>query len=126
MSAHEKLKRSVVELIGDFQKNPIDYLYERDIQAGLFSRAYSNFESERIHMVGGYHTAESCTENKAVRTIPVKCEYPGSQRFDIAVINANLVESYEADKWQERGWRNDKFWEQPIWRSRRAEVYATR
>jgi hypothetical protein len=67
MKSLEKIKRSVVELIGDFQRNPFDYLYERDLQAALFSKAYSNFQTERISMVGGYHPPENYPEDRVIR-----------------------------------------------------------
>ncbi len=114
MESFEKIKKSVTELIGDFQLNPFDYLYERDIQAALFSKAYSNFKDERISMIGKFHPAENYPADGIVRTIPVKCEYPGSQKFDIAVIDANSIESFDLVKGKTLGWKNDRFWEQPV------------
>lgn len=111
---YEKLKESVIELISDFQLNPFDYLYERDIQAALFSKAYSNSQHERISMIGKYHSAEHYPADQVVKTIPVKCEYPGTQKFDLAVIDANVIESYDRVNGEKHGWKNDRFWEQPV------------
>lgn len=114
MRAHQKLKQSIAALISDFQRNPFDFLYEADLQAALFAKACSNFEPERITMRGGYHSPEYYPNHGEISTIPVKCEYPGSQRFDIAVIDSSNIQVYDAEKWKTHGWKNDNFWELPV------------
>lgn len=110
----ETLKSSIVDVVDDFRRNPFDFLYEADIQAALFAKAREKFDQERVEMKGGYRPPEFYPEGCAVRTTPVKCEYPSGQRFDIAVIDQRRVEHYEKEKWERNKWKNDRFWGQPL------------
>lgn len=114
MEHFQTLKASIVDLIADFQSNPFDFLYEADIQAALFALARGRFLSEKIEMTGGYHPPDCYPDGKAVRTTPVKCEYPSQHRFDIALIDRERVEPYDRARWLENKWKNDKFWGQPL------------
>lgn len=114
MDYREVIKASIVRLVEDFQSNPFDYLYEADIQAMLFAKAREEFKSERVSMEGGYHSPSIFQGRYEISTTPVKCEYPSSERFDIAVIDPRRVESYDRERWLAQGWKNDRFWGQPL------------
>lgn len=110
----ETLKSSIVDVIDDFRSNPFDFLYEADIQAALFAEARKRFYPEKVEMKGGYLPPEFYPEGYVVKTTPVKCEYPSGQRFDIAVIDHLRAEHYERARWQEKNWKSDRFWGQPL------------
>jgi hypothetical protein len=65
-------------------------------------------------MPGGYHGAGAYGGKDYIETFPVKCEYPRSRVFDVALIDARSLESFDRAVWKQRGWRNDRFWDQPV------------
>ncbi|MEX8516431.1 hypothetical protein [Leptothrix ochracea] len=110
----KKIRKSINNFITEFQDNPYNFLYEADLQAILFSIAYSNLKTDQIALHGGYHNTKYYPTDGIISTSPVKCEYPGSARFDIAFIDRDDIDGYDAKTWEERGWRNDRFWELPV------------
>ena len=114
MEFRETIKISIDRLVKDFQSNPFDYLYEADIQAALFAMAREEYGSVKVEMSGGYHRKTLGKESYVVTTTPVKCEYPSGNRFDIAVIDPERLQSYDPSKGVDLGWKNDSFWGQPL------------
>lgn len=110
------LHRGVAELVRRFQCNPFDFLYERDLQATLFTILVEEFGDEKITMQGGFWKTTEYGESTTIRTVPVRCEYPGSRshQFDIAIIDPETVRAYDKAQWQVEGLMNDAFWNQPI------------
>jgi hypothetical protein len=110
----ELFQRGIVDFVTEFQSNPFNFLYERDLQSFLFSATYRHFIEERILMRGGYHRLEAYGGKDYIDTIPIKCEYPRSQIFDVALINKNEIEHYDPEICAQTGWKNDRFWNQPV------------
>lgn len=108
------LHRSITKLVRRFQCNPFDFLYERDLQATLFALLVEEFGDEKITMQGGFWKAVEYGESSTIRTIPVRCEYPSSTRFDISIIDPETVRAYDKARWQTEGLKNDAFWNQPV------------
>lgn len=108
------LHRGIAELVRRFQLNPFDFLYERDLQATLFTLLVEEFGDERITMQGGFWKTTDYGGSATIRTVPVRCEYPGSHQFDIAIIDPETVRAYDKARWQVEGLKNDAFWNQPI------------
>ena len=65
-------------------------------------------------MQGGFWDASEYGESGGIETVPVRCEYPGSHRFDIAIIDPATVRLYDKDRWKMEGLKNDAFSNQPI------------
>jgi hypothetical protein len=107
------LHQGIRELIHRFQRHPFDFLYEADLQAILFALLVNQFEDERITMNGGY-PGNAGAYNGFIRTVPVKCEYPGSQRFDISIIDPGAIRHFDSKTALDLGWKNDPFWEQGV------------
>lgn len=108
------LHRGIAKLVTKFQQHPFNYLYETDLQALLFSALVTEFENHPITMQGGYRDAAEYGESNNVVTIPVKCEYPSNQRFDIAIIDRTSVRTYDKVHWQAKKLKSDAFWDQPV------------
>ena len=108
------LHGGIARAIRRFQRNPFDFLFEIDLQALLFARLLDDFESESIVMKGGYHDTRAYGGTDSIRTVPVKCEYPTSRAFDIAMIDSEAVEHFDEARSQERRWANDRFWDQRV------------
>ena len=108
------LHRSIAELVKRFQSNPFDFLYERDLQAMLFSLMVDGFGPVKIAMKGGYWKSDHYGEGDTIRTVPVRCEYPSGYVFDLAIIDPQMIRSYDLTQWQAAGLKNDAFWNQPV------------
>lgn len=46
--------------------------------------------------------------------MPVKCEYPNSRGFDVAIIDPETLRTYDEALWRAEGLRNDAFWNQAV------------
>ena len=116
MQAINVLRSGIDELVRTFQRNPFDFLYEADLQGMLFAILVKEYGDTTIQMDGGFWASPNAYgSSSSVRTVPVKCEYPGSQKFDVGVIDPCRIEHFEArEVWEERGWKNDRFWEQRV------------
>ncbi len=114
MNSIDLLRASIEDFVSEFQRNVFNFLFERDLQSLLFSTAYHHFAAERIRMHGGFHGEKAYGGKSYIDTIPVKCEYPTSQVFDIALIDSDAVQHCDTALWKQRGWKNDKFWDQPV------------
>jgi hypothetical protein len=110
----ELFQKGIVDFITEFQSHPFNFLYERDLQSFLFSATYQHFIGARIQMRGGYHSLGAYGGKDYIDTIPIKCEYPRSQRFDVALINKDEVEHYDPEIRKQARWRNDRFWNQSV------------
>ena len=108
------LNASVQDFVCEFQGNVFNFLYERDLQSILFSIAYRHFATERVRMRGGFHRENAYGGNNYIDTVPIKCEYPMSQVFDIGLIDSDAVQHYDTALWNQYNWKNDKFWDQPV------------
>ena len=108
------LHKAIADFILEYQSNPFNFLFERDLQSLLFATAYKRFTKVKIRMRGGYHGLEAYGGKDYIETIPIKCEYPTSRIFDIAMIDAELVEGYDPAVWQRHNWKNDRFWDQRV------------
>jgi hypothetical protein len=106
--------KGIATAISRFQGNPFDFLYERDLQALVFSLLLSEFADERIPMAGGFHGTHAYGGSDTVQTVPVKCEYPNPGVFDIAIIDRHAVRLFDRELWQRQGMTNDAFWNQPV------------
>jgi hypothetical protein len=108
----DALHRGIAGLVERYQKNPFDFLYERDLQGMLFALLVKEFEGKSVSMRGGYWPSSDYGEGDTVSTVPVKCEY---HNFDIAIIDPDSVEHFSnKTDWESRGWKNDRFWRQPV------------
>jgi|GEM_PF-6376398 len=113
--SHLKLfHRGISESLAEFQGAPFDFLCERDLQAVVFWSCRRAFTGKRIRMQGGYHNAAAYGGLSWIETVPVKCEYPNSRLFDVALIDATCLEAYDPEIWRQRNWKNDRFWDQRV------------
>ncbi len=108
------LHQTIAELVQRFQRNPFDFLYERDLQAMLFALLVEGFGSETIVMKGGWRDATEYGDSDTVSTVPVKSEYPASSRFDVAIIDPEALRTYDEALWRAEGLKSDAFWNQPV------------
>ena len=46
--------------------------------------------------------------------MPVKCEYPASRGFDVAIIDPGTHRTYDENVWKAEGLKSDAFWNQPV------------
>lgn len=46
--------------------------------------------------------------------MPVKCEYPASRGFDVAIIDPGTLRTYDENVWKAEGLKSDAFWNQPV------------
>jgi hypothetical protein len=113
------LQSCIDSLVKEFQLNPFNFLYEIDLQAFLFSIAFDKFESIRIR--GGYwsdkyedYNDRDYNYDKTIETKPVKCEYPTTKRFDIALIDSKKKSDYDKNETLKKHWKNEPFWNQPL------------
>lgn len=97
-----------------FQKNPFDFLYERDLQGLLFSSLLDAFSGHVIEMNGGYHSVGAYGDVCTIQTVPIKCEYPGNEKFDVALLDHEALRVFDHRIAREEGWKNDVFWNQPV------------
>lgn len=44
----------------------------------------------------------------------MKCEYPISRGFDVAIIDSEAVEHFDRSRCQQQRWKNDRFWNQRV------------
>lgn len=103
--------------VNEFQKNPFNFLYERDLQAYLYKTLYDKFTTQTIKITGGYHNDISglYDDMNQITTNPVKCEYPISQIFDIAlIVDESRVRHFDSIEKEKKNWKNDTFWDQPV------------
>lgn len=108
------LEQSILRLIELYQRNPFNFLYEIDLQARLFALLCDGFGDDVVTMRGGFHDEADYPGGSIVRTIPVKCEYPSKELFDIALIDSAHIQDFDAGACQRDGWANDRFWDQPV------------
>lgn len=109
------LHGSIDRAVERFQRNPFDFLFEADLQGLLFGFLLDDCKDETIEIAGGYHPADPYTEpGSRIRTVSVKCEYPNSHKFDIAILDSQAVEHFDRARCQEHNWKNDFFWRQPV------------
>jgi hypothetical protein len=112
------LYRSIEALIGAFQRNPFNFLYEADLRGTLLHLLTLAFgDTSDIEMRGGYHDSAAYGGNMIIRTTPAKSEYPtgeGLERFDVAIIDRGAVRHYDQAFWEARRFKNDAFWNQPV------------
>src|ERR1700730_8022338 len=106
--------KGIAAAISRFERNPFDFLYERDLQALLFCTLLHEFGDNTIPMKGGYHDSQAYGGSDIVRTVPVKCEYPITSVFDIAIIDSEAVRPFDRAVSQAEGWKSDAFWNQPV------------
>jgi hypothetical protein len=106
--------KGIAECLAEYQRAPFNFLFERDLQAILFSSCYRALAGERIRMEGGYHPVAAYGGQSGIDTIPVKCEYPNSRVFDVALIDGSRLESYDQEVRRQRAWKNDRFWNQHV------------
>lgn len=108
------LQTTITDFISEYQRNVFNFLFERDLQSLLFSTAYRHFANESIRMRGGYHGKSAYGGNDYIDTIPIKCEYPTSQVFDIGLIDSEAIQDYNEIQCKQQNWKNDKFWDQAV------------
>lgn len=102
----------IARFISEFQQKPFQFLYERDLQAVLFTRLYDLFQNHPIQLVGGYHLKEEYGRSHRVKTVPVHCEQ--GSHFDIALLDKKSLIPFSRTVSAEEKWKNDKFWRQPL------------
>lgn len=110
----DPLHQGIAKLVERFRRNPFDYLYERDLQAALFALVAEGFGAETIAMKGGRWDITEYGGTDTVCTVPVKCEYPTSRGFDLAIIDPETLRPYDKAQWRAEGLNNDPFWDQPV------------
>lgn len=114
MNHMKLLQTTITDFVSEYQRNVFNFLFERDLQSLLFSTAYRHFADESIRMRGGYHGKSAYGGEDYIDTIPIKCEYPTSQVFDIALIDPDTIMHYDKALYEQNNWKNDKFWDQPV------------
>ena len=114
MNTVQPFLAGLADFVRQFQRNPFDFLYERDLQAMLFASVFRQLEAYPVTMYGGVHPPAAYGGQTFIKTNPVKCEYPNFALFDVALIDESSVEHYDSTNWKREGWQNDRFWNQRI------------
>lgn len=110
----ETFYKAIDCLIFEYQKNAFNFLYERDLQSLLFAKLYNFLSGDLIEIKGGYVSAYYPGPIISIKTIPVKSEYPVTQRFDVAILDSNNIKHFDQKEASEKGWKSDPFWCQPV------------
>lgn len=108
-----EVNRVIGELIGVYQENPLDFLYEADLQAWLFSRLRQAIPIT-ISIGSSVLPRETFKDHTSLCTSLVHTEY-STRLFDIAIIDPRLVQSTEEYK-REHGTDqlNEAIWDQRV------------
>lgn len=114
MKIIENFYKAIDLLVFEYQKNPFNFLYEKDLQSLLFSNLYSLLSGDSIEINGGYFSANYPGPILKIKTNPVKSEYPVTKRFDVAILDPNNVKHFNQKEASEKGWKSDPFWDQPV------------
>jgi hypothetical protein len=88
----EAVRTGLEELISIHRRNPLDLLYESDLQAFLFMKLRESI-SETIELTPDVLPPDSFAAPGRMVTSLVHTEYPSTKRFDVAVIDCTLVQS---------------------------------
>jgi len=114
MSNFKIFHKGINDTITEFQRNPFNFLYEIDIQAFLFASIYKELRGESLQLKGGYHPQTAYPDHNSISTVPIKCEYPSSKKFDIAIIDDERLKHFDRQKAIQEEPLNDFFWNQPV------------
>ena len=80
------LENAISNIHKEFKESYFNFLYEADIRAKLFSNLYDSF-TKSIEISPDLDLNEFGLSSNGLISNPVKCEYPSSEKFDIAVID---------------------------------------
>jgi hypothetical protein len=113
---HE-VNKALGELISNFQQNPLDLLYESDLQAFLFMKLRGSIDKV-ITLSSGVLPPETFKVPGRIETSLVHTEYPAQNPgwFDVAVIDPELTQSTAEYQLEYAGFvlQNESVWGQRV------------
>lgn len=91
MSYYSEIRNKVEDVLNEFcltfASNPLNFLYESDIQGMLFCKLYDKFADESFYVRIEPNKFQNFKDIDERFINPIKSEYPTGTRFDIAVID---------------------------------------
>lgn len=94
-SVGDKVNEGINRVVMHFGTHPFDFLYESDIQGALYSALHDQFEDLRFVPDKKLFRSRLHIDRLEGGVNPVKTEYPGGIRFDVAIIDTSCPASDE-------------------------------